>query len=96
MSSTLHLISHHTLGPQLQDVIELCNASDSILLLQDGVLYLISQIDLIKSSNLEFYALSPDCQSRGITSLAPDHPVCHVDYEGFVSLITQHDKSCTW
>ena len=73
---------------------------DAILLIQDGVLALQSPIALASftakclSNGIAVYALSDDCQLRGIESKCLDVEL--VDYAGFVQLVSNHQKQLAW
>jgi tRNA 2-thiouridine synthesizing protein B len=76
------------------------SAGDTILLTQDAVLALQSQITLAtflakcESLGVMVAALSEDCHLRGIK------PHCSlvkmIDYAGFVELVCKHDKQVSW
>jgi tRNA 2-thiouridine synthesizing protein B len=73
---------------------------DTILLTQDAVLALHSQITLTsflakcESLGVTVTALAEDCKLRGIKPHSP--VVTMVDYAGFVDLVCKHDKQVSW
>lgn len=73
---------------------------DTILLTQDAVLALQSQITLAsflakcESLGVTVAALAEDCQLRGIKPHS--HLVKMIDYAGFVELVCKHDKQVSW
>jgi tRNA 2-thiouridine synthesizing protein B len=73
---------------------------DTILLTQDAVLALQSQITLAsflakcESLGVMVAALSEDCHLRGIKSHSA--LVTMIDYAGFVELVCKHDKQVSW
>ncbi len=73
---------------------------DTILLTQDAVLALQSQITLAsflakcESLGVMVAALSEDCHLRGIKPHSA--LVTMIDYAGFVELVCKHDKQVSW
>ena len=63
---------------------------DTVLLHQDGVLALlprVSLLDELESRGVSVRACAPDCCARGLPM-----PADAVDWEGFLGLITAHDR----
>ena len=75
-------------------------SGDTILLTQDAVLALQSQITLAsflakcESLGVIVAALAEDCQLRGIKPYSS--LVKMIDYAGFVDLVCKHDKQVSW
>lgn len=73
---------------------------DSILLLEDAVLCIDSQVTLAsfvakcRSRKIDVFALREDTRLRGVENRFNDIEL--VDYAGFVALVTQHDKQVAW
>ena len=73
---------------------------DAIVLLQDAVLALHSEITLAsfvakcEALNIKVYALKGDSQMRGIENKFSTVEL--IDYAGLVELICQHDKQVAW
>jgi tRNA 2-thiouridine synthesizing protein B len=76
------------------------SSGDTILLTQDAVLTLQSQITLAsflakcESHGVIVTALAEDCQLRGIKPYSS--LVKMIDYAGFVDLVCKHDKQVSW
>jgi tRNA 2-thiouridine synthesizing protein B len=74
-------------------------AGSTVLLIEDGVYAATtgtSAADKIqKASGVNFAVLGPDLEARGLkTKLANGVKV--VDYDGFVSLVAEHDSVQSW
>lgn len=73
---------------------------DAILLVEDAVLGLQSQVNLGSFSakcaamKIAVYALADDCLLRGIHSQYDS--IQMIDYSGYVKLVTQHAKQVAW
>lgn len=73
---------------------------DTILLTQDAVLALHSQVTLAsflakcESIGVTVAALAEDCKLRGIKSHSPLVKI--VDYSDFVNLVCKHDRQVSW
>lgn len=94
--STLYLLSHapHS-DPLSVSTLDLARSGDAVLLLEDGVYAagaaptpLSPALAAAQERGVAVYALQPDAAARGVTSVVPT-----VDYEGFVELIVQHERS---
>ncbi|MFT5136334.1 MAG: tRNA 2-thiouridine synthesizing protein B [Arenicella sp.] len=76
------------------------SSGDTILLTQDAVLALQSQITLAsflakcESLGVIVAALAEDCQLRGIKPYSS--LVKMIDYAGFVDLVCKHDRQVSW
>lgn len=87
----------HTLEQCLSRVGE----GDSVLLIEDATVAAVDNTryaDKLKSSaeQIKLYVLQPDLQARGLgeSNLVPG--LNTVDYTGFVSLVTEHDRVHSW
>ncbi|MEM7358289.1 MAG: sulfurtransferase complex subunit TusB [Pseudomonadota bacterium] len=84
----------------LYEQLGFASAGDTVLLMQDGVLALQSNISLASflakcvSSEVRVAALANDCQLRGIENQYPAIEL--IDYPGFVDLVCSHDKQVAW
>ena len=73
---------------------------DCILLIEDAVLALHSPIVLgsflakCQSMNSRVYALSDDCELRGVENKYPN--IETVDYSGYLNLVVENDKQVVW
>ncbi|WP_163833219.1 sulfurtransferase complex subunit TusB [Spartinivicinus ruber] len=93
----------HTLNQASEKLIQSCSdtmvAGDSLLLIEEGV-YLgiqetISMKLLAMHTEINLYALKPDCIARGIKALLfPDIQL--IGYPGFVKLCTEHKQVISW
>ena len=87
-------------APSLYEQLGFAKSGDSILLIEDGVLALQSPISLASFlakcsiNHISVFALSLDCELRGICNHYEQ--VALVDYEGFVNLVTKHEKQVAW
>lgn len=77
----------------------LAKSGSTILLIEDGVYAATSgnsAADKITSANgISFCVLGPDLQARGLENKLADG-IKVVDYEGFVSLVAEHDSVQSW
>ncbi|MCA0937705.1 sulfurtransferase complex subunit TusB [Vibrio alginolyticus] len=80
----------------LEDALALCSEQDDILLIEDAVYAANPQhqaFSKVKHSNV--YVLESDIQARGMVNrISPSVTV--VNYQGFVELTANQDKSLTW
>ncbi len=69
--------------------------NDSILLIEDGVYWLSNSTQAIPPlpEGIRIFLLAEDIESRG---LSPMQNTNTVDYNGFVELVTQFDKTVSW
>lgn len=78
----------------LQRCLQLATTEDAILLIEDAVLALHGSSDFFATSPTQaLFALEPDCLARAMT---PSARFTKVNYEGFVDLVAQYDKSVSW
>lgn len=84
----------------LYEQLAFASQGDAILLIQDGVLGLHSEISLAsffakcQARDIKVYALKEDCLMRGIESKYPE--LSQVDYAAFVGLVSDHNKQIAW
>ncbi|MEX3074386.1 sulfurtransferase complex subunit TusB [Vibrio alginolyticus] len=80
----------------LEDALALCSEQDDILLIEDAVYAANPQhqaFSKVKHSNV--YVLESDIQARGMVNrISPSVTV--VNYQGFVKLTANQEKSLTW
>lgn len=89
MSTTLHIVSKPSgSSDALKRCLSSTDSGDIVLLIEDGVYSDTSQLD----NDVVFLRLTEDCQARGINT---EEEGC-VDYNGFVRLVSEHPKSCSW
>lgn len=90
--ATLHILN------KLAQPLELCLSAlaqgDSVILIEEAV-YALLQPELMKqlSNSASLYVLDTDAKARGIAFV---DTVSAVNYEQFVDLTVQHDKSISW
>jgi len=100
--SVLHIINKSPFDRNSLDTcLRMARPSSAILLIEDGV-YAVqgnsSAASKVKQAleNHPVYALQPDLQARGISEENMLDGVEMVDYDGFVKLTTEYDKSQSW
>ncbi|WP_018963653.1 sulfurtransferase complex subunit TusB [Coprothermobacter platensis] len=84
--------SRRTLNSLLFDT---ASAGDDVLLIEDGVLYTITKVDLLdelKQRGVNVYACKDDLIARGYDPAKITAPVSIVDYDGIVDLIEKNPK----
>jgi len=73
---------------------------DAVLLIEDAVYGAVSGTEaaaqLDKNKNISIYALGPDLDARGLGGAKLADGVSIVDYNGFVDLAIEHDKTQSW
>lgn len=84
----LHLVSK---AKSLESCLRVAQDNDVILLIEDGVETATQNI----KSNLQFYALKSDLESRELLDKISPH-IKLINYEEFVDLTLQHHPSQTW
>jgi len=100
--STLHTVNKSPFATQaLVSCLNHAKPGDAVLMIEDGVyggLGGTGSTDIIVEfgKNVSLYVLSPDLAARGIDAgrLAPG--VEGVGYDGFVDLVTKHDRTQAW
>jgi tRNA 2-thiouridine synthesizing protein B len=100
--SVLHIVNKSPYDRNSLDAcLRLAQPDSAILLIEDGVYAAIPKASASERvqqalNNHQIYALQPDLQARGIN---PDNlidGISLVDYDGFVKLTTDYDKSQSW
>jgi len=100
--SVLHIINKSPFDRNSLDTcLRMGGTRSAILLIEDGVYALqgnsAAATRLRKAmENHPVYALQPDLQARGISEENMLDGVEMVDYDGFVKLTTEYDKSQSW
>jgi tRNA 2-thiouridine synthesizing protein B len=74
---------------------------DAILFIEDGVYAATagtSFSDAVKAATNSHtvYVLGPDLSARGMSNDSVVEGINVVDYEGFVDLVVEHDKTNSW
>ena len=98
--ATLHTVNKSPFEAKAFEIcVGLAKAGSTVLLYEDGVYAATkgtSVADAIKNaSGISFCVLGPDAQARGIGDKLADG-IKVVDYDGFVDLVTGHDKVQAW
>lgn len=92
--STLHIVNKSPFRHRcLDDCLRVSGKGDALLLIEDGVFTLQSAAARSALEGMAVFALAPDLEARGIRGA---EGISLLDYEGFVDLAIEHDKSLTW
>lgn len=100
--STLHTVNKSPFATQsLVSCLNHAKAGDAILMIEDGVYGGLAGTGLTEiiaefGKNVSLYVLSPDLAARGIDAGRLIDGVEGVDYDGFVGLVTKHDRTQAW
>ena len=94
--TSLHLLSKSPDSGMLRQAGKRLAAGDGLLLLEDGVYCLRWPRELaVLPADVSLYALAPDLDARGLEDSLPEG-VKAVDYDGFVALCAEYDKTVSW
>ena len=77
----------------LKKCIDLIQAGDTVVLLEDGVYLALS--GKTDQQGVTWLAMTIDVEARGLVDRLPDH-VQSISYVDFVKATTEADKICTW
>jgi tRNA 2-thiouridine synthesizing protein B len=85
----------------LDSCMRLATAGAAVLFIEDGVIGALKNTANSHKvsdamSNLKFYVLGPDLKARGMSEDRLIDGVSVVDYDGFVDLVTGHDRVQSW
>jgi len=99
--STLHTINKSPFDRNsLESCLRVISDNDVILLIEDGVYAAtgtsFSGVVEAAAKSHSVYVLGPDLSARGMKEDGIVEGVKVVDYEGFVDLVTEHDKTNSW
>ncbi len=100
--STLHTVNKSPFETQtLLSCLNHCREGDAVLLIEDGIYggiegSALSEIVKESAAGVSLYVLNEDVKARGIDPGRLLGEVSGVDYEGFVDLVTQHDRTQSW
>ncbi len=100
--STLHTVNKSPFAnATLKSCLNHCTDGDAVLMIEDGVYGALagSQVSdavLAKAGAVSLYVLSPDAQARGLAPEKCLSEISGVDYDGFVDLVTRHDRTQAW
>ncbi len=98
--ATLHTVNKSPFeSATFETCLGLAKSGSTILLIEDGIYAATAGTrfaDIISNADgVNFAVLGPDAQARGVDSKLADG-IKVVDYDGFVDLVTEHDKVQTW
>jgi tRNA 2-thiouridine synthesizing protein B len=100
--STLHTVNKSPFATStLLSCLKHCRSGDAILLIEDGVYGAIAGsaiADEVEACTQEvtLFVLAGDLQARGIDTGKIASNVKAVGYDGFVDLVTNHDRTQSW
>ncbi len=100
--STLHTVNKSPFATgALVSCLAHCKDGDGVLLIEDGVYGGLSGTSVAdqvsqKAGSVTIYVLSPDADARGLASERLLEGVKGVDYDGFVDLVANHDRTQAW
>ena len=100
--STLHTVNKSPFGNgAFLSCLKHCKPGDAVLLIEDGVYGAIggsAVADEVKASlgDVALFVLEGDAKARGIDAGKMLGEVTAVGYDGFVDLVTQHDRTQSW
>ena len=100
--STLHTVNKSPFSNQsLLSCLNHCKDGDAVLMIEDGVYGALANSGLseqvkAKAGTVSIYVMSPDADARGLAGDKLLGDVNAVDYAGFVTLVTEHDRTQCW
>ena len=100
--STLHTVNKSPFATgSLASCLAHCKDGDAVLMIEDGVyggLTGTSVADQVqqKSGSVAIYVLNGDAEARGLAAEKLAEGVKGVDYDGFVDLVAEHDRTQSW
>ena len=100
--SVLHIVNKSPFERNALDAcLRLARADSAILLIEDGIYAAqkgtaVSDRVAAALGKHRVYALTPDLQARGIGEDRLIDGIEAIDYDGFVELACQYDKSQSW
>jgi tRNA 2-thiouridine synthesizing protein B len=100
--SVLHIVNKSPFERNSLDTcLRLAKADSAILLIEDGIYAArknTAAADKLQQAlgNHPVYALAADLQARGVNTDNIIDGISLVDYDGFVILTTEYDKSQSW
>ena len=100
--STLHTVNKSPFSAgSLASCLNHCKDGDAVLMIEDGVyggLAGTSVAALVqqKTGSVAIYVLGQDAEARGLAADRLLQGVSGVDYDGFVDLVADHDRTQAW
>ena len=100
--STLHTVNKSPFSTQtLLSCLNHAMDGDAVLMIEDGVYggldgTRIADVVAARVRAVSIYVLSPDADARGLAAERMLPGVQGVDYNGFVDLVAEHDRTQSW
>ena len=100
--SQLHTVNKSPLDRNaLESAIKHATKGNSVLMIEDGVYGAMqgtqkSGIVSDAMNDISFYVMGPDLKARGIDEGRVIDGVKIIDYNGFVTLVAEHDATQSW
>lgn len=100
--STLHTVNKSPFATQsLLSCINHCKDGDAILMIEDGVYGALDgsgMSDFVRQAakKVSLYVIGADADARGLEASKLLSEVKSVGYDGFVDLVTEHDRTQAW
>ncbi len=100
--STLHTVNKSPFATgSLVSCLNHCKDGDAVLMIEDGVYGGLSGTSVAaqvkqKAGSVAIYVLSADADARGLAADRLAEGVKGVDYDGFVDLVADHDRTQAW
>lgn len=100
--STLHTVNKSPFTNRtLESCLAHCKDGDAVLMIEDGVYGGLAGTALAdrvaaRTGAVSIYVLSPDVAARGLAADRLLNGIAGVDYDGFVDLVAQHDRTQAW
>ena len=100
--STLNIINKSPFEKRsLDQCLARIASDDAVLLIEDAVVVALGGTSYegdLKAAAAEkkMYVLTPDLEARGFSNKTVVDGFTEVDYEGFVALVTEHDRVHSW
>lgn len=100
--STLHTVNKSPFATgTLLSCLKHCKEGDAVLMIEDGVYggltgTVVADQVAASSGTVSIHVLGPDAAARGLDSGRMIDGISFVDYDGFVDLVTRHDRTQAW
>ena len=100
--STLHTVNKSPFATgTLLSCLNHCKDGDAVLMIEDGVYggmlgTAVAHEVSARAGLVSIFVLTPDSEARGLSPDRMIEGVSGVDYDGFVDLVAEHDRSQAW
>ena len=100
--STLHTVNKSPFANQtLLSCLGHCQKGDAVLMIEDGVYGAIEGSGMAEAVRahagmVSIFVLNADAAARGIAADKMLSEVKGIEYDGFVDLVTEHDRTQNW